>query len=96
MRIKISEVDSIWTTIVSSLRARGIETIEVNDIDEYWIALAPDWFNFQREPPLSVGSLSGDWDTLQRLKDDEEVPAAGDLDRLAAVLRAISAKIAPP
>ncbi|NUQ74539.1 MAG: hypothetical protein HUU21_13370 [Polyangiaceae bacterium] len=96
MRLSLAELDSIWKTLMRHLAERGVDTIDISDIDEYWTILAPECYEFKREPSNSVGSLSSDWSTLQRLKDEEEVSATADLDRFAAVLKAISAKLAPP
>lgn len=95
MQVKLSELPALLEAIIESTRKRGIETVNLNSIDGYWIVQPPEWTDFQKQPDISVGSLSDDWIELSKLTSGR-MPTPVDLDRLAAVLRALSACIAPP
>jgi hypothetical protein len=95
MQVPLKDLVTIMVRIVESAHDRGIDAVDIDDIDEYWIVEAPEWTQFRQEPRLSVGSLSDDWAELQRLLQGEMTTAV-DYNRLAGVLRAVSDKLAPP
>lgn len=95
MQIQLKDISVLSNLLLEMLRQRGDSTVEIDSIDEYWVVSHPDWIDFSNEPTLSVGSLEDDWKELVQMKDGR-MPTPVDLDRLASVLRAISATIAPP
>jgi hypothetical protein len=92
MEIKLAHLLVIMDRLVESYIERGISAVEVDDIDEYWLAAAPEWTDFTKQPELSVGSLSDDWEALKKVLDGE-MPTANDFDRLATLLRVVSEQI---
>lgn len=96
LEVKLTDLALILQRIFEKMQQRGLNIINLSDIDEYWIVQASEWTNFQKQPEeLSVGSLYDDWAELQKIKHGG-VATVVDLDRFAALVRAISAKIAPP
>jgi hypothetical protein len=95
MQVQLKDISAMARILSAMLHQRGNSTIDIEDMDEYWAVSHPDSIDFSKEPALSVGSLEDDWSELVRMKDGR-MPTPVDLDRLASVLRAISATIAPP
>jgi len=93
MQIQLLQLAMLANKLVEDYRARGYESVPIDDMDMYWVVQAPEWSNLQHEPKLSVGSLKDDWEMLQRVLGGE-MPTAVDFDRLAAVLRAVSERMA--
>jgi hypothetical protein len=94
MEIKLAHLLVIMDRLVESYIERGISAVEVDGMDEYWQASAPEWTDFTKQPELSVGSLSDDWEALKKVLDGEEIPTANDFDRLATLLHVVSEQIA--
>jgi hypothetical protein len=78
--------------LTKSYQERGVTSVRIDDMDMYWVIQSPEWTDFQQEPKPSVGSLRDDWQMLQRVLEDG-VPTVVDFDRLAAMLRAVSAHL---
>lgn len=94
MEIKLAHLGLMFSRICEEYMRRGVDSVKVDDMDEYWKIGAPEWSNFQSLPEPAVGSLSDDWGELQKLLGDEErMPTAVDLDRMAAVLMAVSQRL---
>lgn len=95
MQVRLKDISAMSNLLFEMLRQRGDITVGIDNIDEYWVVGHPDWIDFSKEPTLSVGLLEDDWRELVQMKDGR-IPTPVDLDRLASMLRAISATIAPP
>lgn len=93
MQIQLLQLAQLATRLVENYRARGYETVSIEDMDMYWVVQPPEWTELQQEPKPAVGSLKDDWAALQRVLEGQ-MPTAVDFDRLAAVLRALSERLA--
>ncbi|HEX8704005.1 MAG TPA: hypothetical protein VF815_34555 [Myxococcaceae bacterium] len=93
MQIQLLQLAMLATKLIESYRERGYESVSIDDMDMYWIVQSPEWSDLQHEPQLSVGSLKDDWESLQRVLEGQ-MPTAVDFDRLAAMLRAVSERLA--
>jgi hypothetical protein len=93
MQIQLLELAMLAKTLVENYRERGYESVLIDDMDMYWVVQPPEWSDLQHEPKLSVGSLKDDWEGLQRVLEGQ-MPTAVDFDRLAALLRAVSERLA--
>lgn len=93
MQIQLMQLAMLAKQLIENYRERGYEAVSIEDMDMYWVIQPPEWTELQREPTLSVGSLKDDWEELQRVQEGR-IPAAVDFDRLAAVLRAVSERLA--
>ena len=92
--ISVTEIETLFRLVIEKLKRDNIDNIRFKT-DEYWIILADEWNNFASAPKPSVGSLSEDLHHLKKSIEEIEVFTYSDLDRLAAVLRAISEVEAP-
>lgn len=96
MNITVSELRILFEKLMKKLEENGISSLDINEVDYYWIVLAPEWTNFQSaDVELAVGSLVDDWESLQKVFSGEHIPTYLDFDRMAAILRAISETIIP-
>lgn len=93
MQIQLLQIAVLAKKLVENYRERGYETVPIDDMDMYWVVQPPEWTDLQHDPRLSVGSLKDDWEVLQRVLEGQ-TPTAVDFDRLAAVLRAVSERLA--
>jgi hypothetical protein len=93
MQIHLSQLALLLTKLSESYEERGYDSVRIEDMDLYWIVQPPEWTDLQHEPPLRVGSLKDDWEALQRVLEGQ-MPTSVDFDRLAAVLRAVSERLA--
>jgi hypothetical protein len=78
--------------LVEHYQQAGIDALEIDDMDYYWVVEPPAWADFQKEPSLCVGSLVDDWAELQRVLK-EDIVTTVDFNRLGAVLRAVSERL---
>ncbi|SEL33896.1 hypothetical protein SAMN05444354_105259 [Stigmatella aurantiaca] len=93
MQIQLLQLAMLAKKLVEDYEARGYGTVPIDDMDMYWVVQPPEWTDLHHEPKLSTGSLKEDWEALQRVLDGQ-MPTAVDFDRLAAVLRAVSERLA--
>lgn len=93
-KISISELEALFQLLIQKLKFDNIEEIHF-DMDEYWIVLADEWNNFEKEPSLSVNSLNDDVVYLKKAIEEKQMSSYSDLDRLATILRYISERHAP-
>jgi hypothetical protein len=93
MQIQLLQIAVLAKKLVENYRERGYEAVPIDDMDMYWVVQPPEWTDLQHEPKLSVGSLKDDWEALQRVLEGQ-TPTAVDFDRLAALLRAVSERLA--
>jgi hypothetical protein len=70
----------------------GVDALEIDDMDYYWVVQPPEWTDLQHKPSLCVGSLIDDWAELQRVLK-EDIVTTVDFNRLGAVLRAVSERL---
>ncbi|WP_143177352.1 hypothetical protein [Cystobacter ferrugineus] len=78
--------------LVEHYQQAGVDALEIDDMDYYWVVEPPEWTDFQKEPSLCVGSLIDDWAELQRVLK-EDIATTVDFNRLGAVLRAVSERL---
>jgi hypothetical protein len=93
MRINLLELALLATKLVENYKERGYDSVSIDDMDLYWVVQPPEWTDLQQEPKLNVGSLRDDWEGLQQVQEGR-MPTSVDFDRLAAVLRAVSERLA--
>ncbi len=95
MIITVDKLRVLFEKLMNKMEDNGIYSLEINDVDYYWIVLSSEWTNFQSEVKPAVGSLEDDWENLQKVLSGEEIPTYVDFERIAAILRAISETVAP-
>ncbi|AGC48510.1 hypothetical protein MYSTI_07238 [Myxococcus stipitatus DSM 14675] len=76
--------------LLNLARQRGIERLDTQAHDYYWIVPAPDWVDFTNDPKPAVGSLHDDLAELRKLLDDPDRGSSIDLDRAASLLHLLS------
>jgi hypothetical protein len=89
--MSINELEFLFKLVIGKLKSGNVNQIEF-DIDEYWLVSTGDWSDFNKEPELSVGSLSEDISYLRRAISESKIFTYSDFDRLASVLRYVSEK----
>ena len=97
--IELSELKILLEKVFQkiSFYAGKNSRIDVGSEDYYWITSAPESYDMKTEPKLVVGSFVDDLSELKKLlADPERETTAVDLDRLAALLNAISFHHNPP
>lgn len=94
MKMKLADIVRALHDALSHVGADLGEEIDV-EMNHYWIVLPGDWTDIENTPEPAVGSLEADWEDLQPLLRGDRPAFVGDLDRLAAILRAISETAVP-
>lgn len=95
MKIKTEDIEKILGLLIAKLKEGGISYISVEN-DYYWKIIEADAYNFEKSPDPATGSLIDDWESLQKVLNNEQIFSYGlDLQRVAAILNAISAAIVP-
>ncbi len=93
MTISTTELRNIFDRLVTKLEAEGHQTIELTQ-DYYWDIQAPARYKMYETPGNpSIGQLSDEWSSLQRVLNGESEPLNYNLIWLAAILRAIGEQI---
>ena len=95
MNVTVRELRILFEKLMNKMEENGILSLDINDINYYWIVSSDEWTNFQSDVNVDVGSLIDDWDSLQKVLSEEHIPTYVDFDRLASILRAVSEKIVP-
>lgn len=95
MKVTVSELRILFEKLMNKMEENGIISLDINDIDYYWIVSSDEWTNFETDVSLDVGSLIDDWQSLQKVISEEHIPTYVDFDRLASILRAIGETIVP-
>jgi hypothetical protein len=95
MKVTVSELRILFEKLMNKMEENGILSLDINDIDYYWIVSSDEWTNFETDVSLDVGSLIDDWKSLQKVISEEHIPTYVDFDRLASILRAVSETIIP-
>jgi hypothetical protein len=90
--ITIKAIELLLSRIVLKLKEDGISNFEFKD-DEYWIILTEEWTEFNQTPKPAVGSLVDDTEFLKSVLENNELITYLELERLSAVLRAISSQL---
>lgn len=90
--IQLRQLLLLLAMLVEHYQQAGVEALEIDDMDYYWVVQPPEWTDFQHEPSLCVGSLIDDWAELQRVLK-EDIVTTVDFNRLGAVLRAVSERL---
>ena len=76
-KISISELEALFQLLIQKLKFDNIEEIHF-DMDEYWIVLADEWNNFEKEPSLSVNSLNDDVVYLKKAIEEKQMSSYSD------------------
>ncbi len=90
--IHLRQLLLLLAMLVEHYQQAGVDALEIDDMDYYWVVQPPEWTDFQHEPSLCVGSLIDDWAELQRVLK-EDIVTTVDFNRLGAVLRAVSERL---
>ncbi|WNG19705.1 hypothetical protein [Cystobacter fuscus] len=91
--IQLRQLLLLLAMLVEHYQQAGVDALEIDDMDYYWVVQPPEWTDFQKEPSsLCVGSLIDDWAELQRVLK-EDIVTTVDFNRLGAVLRAVSERL---
>lgn len=92
--INVEEIEVLFAMIVKKLRSDKLDKFNFN-IDQYWIILSNEWSVLKDPTAPAVGSLDEDTLYLKKAIDEGEIYSYSNLDRMAAILRAISELQAP-
>ena len=95
MIVTVENLRLLFENLMKKMEKDGISSLEINDVDYYWIVLSSEWTNFKSEVKPAVGSLVDDWQSLQKVISGEQILTYVDFERIAAILRAISETVAP-
>ena len=90
--ISVKDLEILFTRLISKFKKDGIMNFEFQE-DEYWIILNDEWTNFTESPVPAVGSLEDDTEFLKSVIKNEELISYLELERLSAILRAISSVV---
>lgn len=94
--ITLSELKLLWEKLFYRISESVEEELVLDSIDMYWSAGAPECYDMNEEPSLVVGSLKDDLIELKKLLECNDRPVAYiNLERFAAVLKAISQELNP-
>jgi len=95
MNVTVGELRILFDKLMNKMEQEGLISLDINDIDYYWIVSSDEWTNFESDVSLDVGSLIDDWKSLQKVISEEHIPTYVDFDRLASILRAVAETIVP-
>jgi len=95
MNVTVGELRILFDKLMNKMEQEGIISLDINEIDYYWIVSSDEWTNFETDVSLDVGSLIDDWKSLQKVRSEEHIPTYVDFDRLASILRAVAETIVP-
>jgi hypothetical protein len=89
MQVKVDEIEKIITLVLSRLRQRVGNEVEIN-VDYYWDISTEQLYNpYEKPSDISLGQLSDDIAEINRLlNDDSEI--SYDLKRIGNILVALS------
>ncbi|WNG33312.1 hypothetical protein F0U61_06530 [Archangium violaceum] len=90
--IHLRQLLLLLAMLVEHHQQAGVDALEIDDMDYYWVVQPPEWTDLQHKPSLCVGSLIDDWAELQRVLK-EDIVTTVDFNRLGAVLRAVSERL---
>ncbi|RKH06287.1 hypothetical protein D7V97_22725 [Corallococcus sp. CA053C] len=90
----LEQLERTLALLFEHARSRGVVQVDLETRDYYWNVPSPEWVDTTGQPELVVGSLHDDAAELEKMLDAPERASAVDLDRVAAMLRAISDQIA--
>ncbi len=94
--MKVDDLEACLSQLFSMVRARGVQAIDLRQLDYYWRVGSPEWLDMHHDPKLVVGSLWDDALELKNLLADPDRASAVDLDRVAALLRVLSDQLSLP
>lgn len=92
-QIALNDIETWVAILTRMLEAKGVDSIDVDDVDFYWTINAGDQLDLRQAPEPAVGSLKDDLRELRKVSRGGSMPTPVDLDRFAAVLRVISEKL---
>ncbi|MDB5283654.1 MAG: hypothetical protein JWO06_2729 [Bacteroidota bacterium] len=94
MIIKTKDIQQVLLLTNNYLKFYFPNDIEIKN--DYYSAIKGNLFDVEKEPRVVIGSLMDDWECLNLLLLDKDRPFTSvDLDRLAAILNAVSEIINP-
>jgi hypothetical protein len=89
MKVKISEIESVLTLLLTSLKEKVGNEITI-DSDYYWEISADEIYDPYKEPEnFTIGQFSDDMQELSRLSNSKD-SITYDLNRISRILKAIS------
>ncbi|MGV3624040.1 MAG: hypothetical protein ACO1OB_24700 [Archangium sp.] len=89
--MNIDDLELCAAHVFRAARLRGVTAVDPGIHDLYWVVYSSDWTSMAREPARGVGSVRGDVLEIGKLIDAPERASAVDCDRLASLLRVLSA-----
>lgn len=90
MKVRIDEIQNIFTLLLSNLREQKGDEIELKN-DFYWDIASDKLYNPYEEPDeVSLGQLSDDLKEIYRLSKSNEDAIPYDLKRIGEILKALS------
>ncbi len=94
--IPLDDLISLLAQTIKHVKRIHPADVDLSEIDYYW-QLGNEQFDMSIEPPtaIEVGSLSDDVLNLKLALAEPNRASALDLNRIAAVLRALSEKLVP-
>jgi hypothetical protein len=89
MKVKISEIESVLTLLLTNLKEKVGNEITI-DSDYYWENSPDEVYDPYKKPKdFTLGQLSDDMQELRRLTSSEDT-ITYDLNRISRILKAIS------
>lgn len=90
--IDINKLEILINSLLNNLKAKGFTELAIDE-DYYWNLPVEKMSAFPEQPELTVGSLIDDVHFLYSIIEEEYDPCFLDIERIASVLRFISAKV---
>jgi hypothetical protein len=92
--INVNDLNKLFGSAIAYLKGLESEKLFIEQ-DSYLMIGSDEWYDVVKENTGDIGSLVDDWDSLLKKIHNEEPFSSLDLDRLAAILKAISERINP-
>ncbi len=92
MRLELAKLRAATEMLFDHLKETGYDSVEIPH-DYYWHIHAPELYDPYAQPELTLGQLTDDWTSLEKILQNEIDPLAYDLVCLSALLRAVGEQI---
>ncbi len=90
--IDINKLEILINSLLNNLKTKGFTELAIDE-DYYWNLPVEKMSAFPEQPELTVGSLIDDVHFLYSIIEEDYDPCFLDIERIASVLRFISAKV---
>lgn len=91
MTITIDELRILFEKVIEKLQQDDIDTISsIEKLDYYWTIPTSQWTKLDADAKPVLGSLVDDWECLQEVISSDNILSIVDLERIAAILKAMS------